>query len=254
MNGMRNKLSLMAAAMLCASAACAQLLVEPSFPAESGAWQAGGSHQFFQTTYEIDTIYPRLRTPEFSRDLYSVHGAYGLPIPADVFVAAALTDDADNSDHPAISGDGHALAIGSRGLIFEHMGFGLVAWGQLMWMREEYSPEPVDRVIHGHNGYVNDRTITWTELTLGLLARYATERFSVYAGPEVLAVQWGDYDYTSTYLDDGTRMDADTLDVERDDIWGFRIGGRFSHQSFFAYANLAFGYETSWTIGIGASF
>jgi len=236
------------------ASARAQLLVDPEQPAREGGWQAGGSHQFFQTTYEVDTLYPTLRTPEFSRDLYSASAAYGLRSPVDVFVAAALTDNADNSDHPVISGDGYALAVGSRGLICEYEGLGLVGWGQLLRMREEYTPEPVEREIQGHAGYVNDRTITWTEITLGLLLRYATERFSVYAGPEVLAARWGDYDYTQTFLDDGSRMDKDTLDIERDETWGFRIGGKVALPPFFAFANIVSGYETSWTVGIGANF
>jgi hypothetical protein len=119
-------------------------------------------------------------------------------------------------------------------------------------MRDEYTPEPVEREINGHDGYVNDRTVTGPNQTLGCGPLRPRSDSRCMPGRSA-GRPWGDYDYTQTIST--THPDGcDTLDVERDDIWGFRIGARISHQPFYAFANLALGYETSWTIGLGADF
>ena len=148
-----------------APGAGAQLLVDPAGRAAPGGWQAGGGYQDFEANYTVDTVYESLATPDFSRKVYTLYAAYGVLPKLDVFLAAGLSDDLENSDHPAISGDGNVFGAGARGRLWEANGFGVSAYGQVSRMDESFSDERVAHSSIGPN--VNERDVEFTALLVG---------------------------------------------------------------------------------------
>lgn len=238
------------ALFLWAAASHGQLLTEVSARTAQG-WQAGAAFEKFTANYTIDTVYKNLTTPDFSWDLYSLHAARALCPRLDVFLAAALIDEARNSDHPDISGSGGTVGAGLRGLLWEKNGLGLSAYGQLSYAEEDFSDEHLWEGSIGN--HTNERSLEFMELALGLIASYTLGGFTMYAGPETLAYEDGNYHY-KTLLEDGSVYAEETLDIEQTDKASLRLGARYQHASFWLAVSAALVHEEAEMVSAGWLF
>ncbi|HOW96869.1 MAG TPA: hypothetical protein P5567_06910 [Kiritimatiellia bacterium] len=238
------------ALLLRAALSHGQMLAEVSSRTADG-WQVGAGFENFTANYTIDTVYKNLTTPDFSWDLFSLHGALALGPRLDVFLVAALIDEARNSDHPDISGEGGTFGAGLRGLLWEKNGFDLSAYGQLSYATEDFSDE---RLWDEHIGsHTNERSLEFTELILGLVASYTRGGFTLYAGPETLAYEDGNYHYT-TLLEDGSVFAEETLDIEQTDKTSLRIGARYRFESLWLAVSAALVHEEAELFSAGWVF
>ena len=236
---------------LAATAVRAQLLFNPAVHPDPGHWDAGAGLADFTIPYEILSRY-RFNTPDFGGKVYFLGADYGINDCMDVFVSAGWVDDLDNSEHPAISGDGTAFAAGVSGAVFHQGDFEVDLFGQLLRLDTSFSDERVVKATPPV--YVNSRDITQHVLTLGAVGVFTAGPVHVSAGPEWIAYEDGEYDFVTLEEDSGNLFETGTLDIDHADTLGGRVGLSYDVPDFSVYVNAAFGAEEAVTVGAGVHF
>lgn len=230
-------LTVVLAAGLLVASADAQLLTDVAGKAEDGQIETGGAFCFSETDYDSGD----LNDPSVKRLTVGAYAAYGLMEWIDVFGSAGYIINAEPDDWSG-SGSGFIVAGGARSAGFDLDPITVRGFGQLGYISEDYGSSNVQGVGDA------DGEATILEFLIGALAEYAAnDELSFFGGLEI--VPWSD----GTVDTKGRGWSRD-FDIERDNRFGIRAGGRYRFDAWWVRAEVTLIDEMAFTAGGGIAF
>jgi hypothetical protein len=201
------------------NSAHAELLVNPVGKSKPGAWQGSGHFGISSVEYEVGNS-----SGDIDRTFLGATFAYGMNNTIDIYGTLSFTLEAELENAPS-DGDGFILGGGVRGQIPSDMGVALHGYAQLLFIDEDYGSN-----IDGEETY----------LMAGIVAAKALDNnIKIYGGLELNLI--GD-------------LEINSVDADRDDFLGFRLGANFNAGNFLIDVNTALIHENGIFVSASKAF
>lgn len=211
------------AVLLAGNSVYAELLIDPIGSAEDGT-EVGAAFTSSSIEYDVNG------DDEIDRTMLSAYAAFEAADEVDAFVAVAYSHKVEaegiNDDDAGI-----ILAGGVRGVLPIDVDFDLRGYAQLAYIDETY--------LNKNGGEVTGNGL---ELSIGALAVKELDEFEAYGGIEL--VPFGNFELETS----GNRTGS--ADLDRDSLFGLRLGARFDVDDFVIRGEVAFIGEQSFTVSI----
>lgn len=230
--------------------ASAELLFDPTSNVEEGEMAAGGYYGSSTVEYDIGkvtvtdtnnaTFQADLKKPEITRKLIGAYGAYGLSDSMKVFAVGALINSSKAKvDSDKTDGDkGNMIGVGVVSTLPVDTDFELKGYGQFTMVNEKY-------------GKINDQGVDvnykakGNELLLGVMATKELDQMVLYAAAEFYVLKKLDTEVSASTIK------TLTVDMERANNFGVRVGGRYNLDDYYIVGNFAFNHESAFMAGVG---
>lgn len=201
------------------SSANAELMVNPVSKSKTGAWEGSGHFGLSSVEYERSGI-----SGDIDRTFLGATFAYGMNKSIDIYGTLSYTLEAE-VENSSTDGSGYILGGGVRGQIPNDMGVALHSYAQLLLIDEDYGGS-----VDGEETY----------LMLGVVAAKALDNnIKLYGGLELNLI--GDLEFGS-------------VDADRDDFLGLRLGANFNLGQYLLNVNTALMHETGLFISVSKGF
>ncbi|MCI0506191.1 MAG: hypothetical protein L0Z73_08775 [Gammaproteobacteria bacterium] len=221
---MNKKISKIVAGIILISgfnAANAELFVNPVTKAATGAKEVSAHFGASSVDYEVDGT-----SGDIDRTFLGATIAYGMNKSIDIYGTANYTLEAEVENFPD-DGSGFMLGAGIRGVIPNNAGVSLHGYAQFLLIDESYGGSPE---IEGEEMSIMAGVVAATALNNDI---------KLYGGLELNLM---------------SDMEIESVDADRDDFLGIRLGANFNAGSFLINVNISLMHETGFFIGASKPF
>jgi hypothetical protein len=221
-NNMNKRLSILVTGIFIIAginSAQAELFVNPVSKSKTGAWQGSGHFGLSSVEYEVGSS-----SPDIDRTFLGATFAYGMNSSIDIYGTLSFTLESEVENAPS-DGDGFMFGGGVRAQIPSNMGVALHGYAQLMFIDEDYGSG-----VDGEETY----------LMAGVVAAKALDNnIKIYGGLELNLI---------------SDLEIGSIDADRDNFLGFRLGANFNVGSFLVDINTALIHENGLLISASKAF